>query len=143
VVNPEAATSPLQKWSSAVNVTVGIFFAVTLAAIPGYKAWQYSPRRPGTVFDADFWFLVQSSMMQLIGLLTIIIPLALSGRLRTQQWFWTWLLVGVSFSCSIAPVPAYLYFPKEWSTTIAFLGSAAQAFVTLQALFVVDKQKTQ
>jgi hypothetical protein len=82
-------------------------------------------------------------MMQPIGLLTIIIPLALSGRLRIQQWFWTWLLVGISFSCPIAPIPVHVYFPKEWSATIAFLESAVQAFVTLQALFVVDKQKTQ
>lgn len=107
------------------------------------KAWQYSPRKPGTIYDADFWFLVQSSMMQLVGLLTIILPLALSGRLPFRQWFWTWLLVGVSFSFSVAPIPVYLYFPTEWSATVGFLGSAAQAFVTLQALFIVNKQKTQ
>lgn len=142
---PEPADSlhEVQKWSSAVTATVAILFAVILAAIPGYKAWQYSPRQPGTISDADFWFLVQGSMMQIIGLLTIVLPLALSGRLMIQQWFWTWLLFGVSFLCSIAPIPVYLYFPTEWSATIAFLGSAAQAFVTLQALFGVHKQKTQ
>jgi len=140
---PEAPMLDVQKWSSAVTATVAILFAVILAAIPGYKAWQYSPRQPGTIYDTDFWFLVQSSMMQFIGLLTVIVPLALSGTLRIQKWFWTWLLFGISFSCSIAPIPVYLYFPKEWSVTIAFLGSAAQTFVTLQALFVVQKQKTQ
>ncbi|OCK92090.1 uncharacterized protein K441DRAFT_640740 [Cenococcum geophilum 1.58] len=132
----------LHKWSSTVTATVMILFAVILAAIPGYKAWQYSPRKPGTIQDADFWFVVQGSMMQLVGLLTIILPLTLSGRLLIQRWFWTWLLVGVSFSCSVAPIPVYLYFPTEWSATVAFLGSAAQAFVTLQALFIVNKEKT-
>ncbi len=130
-----------KKWNSSVTATLAVLFGIIISTIPGYKAWQRSPGHPGTVSDADFWFLVQSSMMQIVGLVTIILPLAMDGRLRFRTWFWTWLLVGLSFACSIAPIPAYLYWPTEWSATIGYLGSAAQTFVTLQALFLVHKEK--
>ncbi|KAK6538400.1 hypothetical protein TWF694_011277 [Orbilia ellipsospora] len=128
-------------WNSTVTATVMVLFLVILAAIPGYKAWQYSSRQAGTIYDADFWFLVQSCMMQLIGLFTIILPLALAGKLQIRQWVWTWVLFGIGIACGIAPIPMYLRWPTEWSATVAFLGSAAQAFITLQALFIFHKIK--
>jgi hypothetical protein len=59
-------------------------FAVTstaLSSLTGLKAIQYSKHSPGTVEDDNFWFLVQGSMMQILGLLTIILPLLLTARL--------------------------------------------------------------
>ncbi|KAF2452282.1 hypothetical protein BDY21DRAFT_175893 [Lineolata rhizophorae] len=134
---------PFLTWNPTVTVTVAVLFTVILAAVPGYKAWQHPPPKPGSTRDADFWFLVQGCTMQLIGLFTIILPIALGPRMLLRQWFWTWLLVGVNFIYSVAPIPVYLHFPTEWAATIAFLGSAAQAFVTLQALFLIEKQKIQ
>jgi predicted permease len=83
--------------------------------------------------------------MQILGLLTIILPLLLTAKLYGQPWFWTWGFVAASAFCSGAAVPLYLYVPTEWSAIVAWLSSA---FVILQGMFItghplrdVDKNK--
>jgi hypothetical protein len=49
-----------------------ITFLSALLTVPAYKFFAHTP---GTTSDSDFWFLTQSSTMQLIGLLTITLPL--------------------------------------------------------------------
>ena len=39
-----------------------------------YLAWTRSQHNPGTTQDADFWTLLQSSIMQLLSLFTMIYP---------------------------------------------------------------------
>ena len=38
-------------------------------------------------------------------------------------------------------ITLYLYRPTEWSATVAFVGSAAQGFVIVQALFSASEEK--
>lgn len=134
-----------QRRVTVSTATVAVLFAVIISAIPGYKAWQYSPREPGSTTDSDYWFLIQGSLMQGVGLMTIILPLAAKGALRFRPWFWMWMLIFISTACAIVSVVLYDRVPTEWSATIAFLGSAAQAFVTLQAMLLEgpEKVKTQ
>ncbi|KAF2198827.1 hypothetical protein GQ43DRAFT_474196 [Delitschia confertaspora ATCC 74209] len=111
-------------------------FALVLAAIPGFIAWQYSPHEPNTPKDPNFWFHVESCMIQLIGLATIVLPLVWKERIHLKRWMWTWLLVVVGVVYGVGQIPMYLYLPTEWSATMAFVESAAKSFVTLQALFI-------
>jgi drug/metabolite transporter (DMT)-like permease len=112
---------------------------VILAVIPGALGWTHSPHVPGTKDDADFYFLIQTSLMQLLGLLTLTLPLLVRLRHPSQPWYWTWFFVGASFACSVAATVLYLYIPTEWSFTVSFLASAAQVFVILQTVFLVDR----
>jgi len=130
------------QWISAPGtITACVTILTFLSTIPGLKAWQYSTHEPGTARDADFWFLVQGSTMQLLGLLTIIIPLVGSHRMLTRQWFWTWGFVGTSFACAVAAVPIYLHYSTACSSTLAFIASAAQGFVVMQTVLIVNRSR--
>lgn len=75
--------------------------------------------------------------MQLLSLLTMILPTVDDVKLARQAWVLTWILAVFSGVLSIVAIALYLKFPVEWSTTIAFAGGAAQAFVTLQFVYKV------
>ncbi|RFU30321.1 hypothetical protein B7463_g5999, partial [Scytalidium lignicola] len=117
------------KWNPTITALVSIL--VFLAGIPGAIAWKQSPHLAGRRSDADFWFLIQNSILQVVGLLTIVASLLTRSRLPRQPWFWTWGFVGMSSACALAAIPLYLVVPTEWSATVSFAGSAAQAFVVL------------
>jgi hypothetical protein len=108
-----------------------------LSCIPTALAWANSPHHPGAASDADFFQLIASAAMQLLGNLTLIIPTISNSRLMSQAWFWTWVLAGTSTVCTIAAIPLYLYCPTEWSNTLSFAGNVMQAFVTLQLMFAI------
>lgn len=129
------------KWNTSVNATIVVIFGCILAAIPGSVGWSHSLGQNGKMDTADFYFLVQGAIMQLIGVGTVILPLALTRSLFPQKWFWTWLLTFVSVACPIAASVSYCYMPTEWSASIMYVGSAAQILVTLQALFLVKRVK--
>jgi hypothetical protein len=44
----------------------------------------------------------------------------------------------MGIGCAIAAIPLYLYIPTIWSALISFLGSAAQAFMTLQLALILE-----
>jgi hypothetical protein len=129
----------LQWISSPGTITACVTGITLLSVIPVAKAWQYSRHEPGIAHDADFWFLIQGSMVQILGLLTIVIPLVGNDRMLTKQWFWTWGFIGMSFVCAVTAVPIYLYCPTEWSSMLAFMASAAQGFVVLQTVLMVNR----
>jgi hypothetical protein len=120
-----------------MSALVGVF--VLVSAILVYKAWEYSPHEPGTVKDADFWFLLQGSSMQLLGIAAIIFSLTQSSTLPKQPRTWTLTFVVTSSGSTVAPILLYLYAPTEWSSMLAFAGSAMQALVILQMVFSSDE----
>jgi hypothetical protein len=108
-----------------------------LACIPAFLAWTHSSHQVGSISDADFYQTVSNSVMQLLGIVTLIVPTAYNERLVRMAWFWTWLLASVSATCGIVAVPLYLYLPTEWSASLSFVSSVAQAFVILQLVFTL------
>jgi hypothetical protein len=119
-----------------ITAVVCVFTAV--AVVPICIGWQYSPHQPGNKRDADFYFLLQGTIMQVMGVLTVGIPLFRGPPLPKEPWIWTWSFLGVSFLLSMLAIPAYLRMPTEWSALLAFLGSAAQGFVILQLMITID-----
>jgi hypothetical protein len=99
-----------------------------------YLAWSHSDYSagPGSAKDADFWWLVQSTIMQVLGLLTLSVPIWQGSKLPSQNWFWTWLFIGIASLATIVAVPLYLYAPVAYSSTLVFVATACQAFVVLQ-----------
>ena len=86
--------------------------------------------------DADFWLLLQSSVMQLLGLFTPMLPVY--RRPSKYAWVWTWVLVAAGSCCAIIVVPLYVIAPTIWSALLSFFGSAGQAFMLLQLALFVD-----
>jgi len=131
------------KWSWKMQCYVVVMFATILAAVPGFKAWQYSRHKVGTTRDAHFWYILQGTIIQIVANFTIILPLIWNRKVRLQRWIWTWLLIFVSFWCAIAAIPLYLHFPSEWSVAVSFVSSVATLFVTLQAMFIIQEDKDE
>jgi hypothetical protein len=97
-----------------------------------YLAWSHSDYIAGSAKDADFWWLVQSTIMQVLGLLTLSVPIWQGSKLPSQNWFWTWLFIGIAALATILAIPLYLYAPVAYSSTLVFLATASQSFVVLQ-----------
>jgi hypothetical protein len=83
----------------------------------------------GTANDADFWFLIQATLMQVQGL--VVSALLERKRGRLSKWRWAFL-AAVAAACSIAAIPFYLTVPKEWSAFLSLVAGTTQSFMTLQ-----------
>ena len=109
-----------------------ILFFLIAAILPGYKAFSISMKNneTGSVEDADFWFLIQSSIMSVLGSLVMVLPLL------KKSWFcpayttmWILFFSGVVFAVlSIAIYPLY---NTGWSSVLSFFGSVASIFSVL------------
>lgn len=75
--------------------------------------------------------------MQLLTIVTMILPTIYNARLVKQAWVWTWILAASSGVCATVAVPLYLLIGTEWSVAVSFIGCVTQAFVTLQLMFVI------
>ena len=75
--------------------------------------------------------------MQLLGILTVIIPIVFNARLAKMAWFYAWILAGASIICAIVAIPLYLYTPTKWAGVLSYMATVAQVFVTLQLVFVL------
>lgn len=101
-------------------VTSTAFFAL------GYA---HSLHLRGTTKDADFWFLIQATIMQLLGLVVSALLERKSGGL--PKWRWV-LPTAIAGACSITAIPLYLVVPTEWSSFLSLVAGATQSFMVLQ-----------
>jgi len=107
------------------------------AILPGYKAFAISMKSndTGSTGDADFWYLVQSSIMSVLGNLISVIPLL------KKFWFspahnvmWLFFMLGLAFSA--VSISIYPFLNTGWSSIVSFLGSicsVASVLVITQA----------
>lgn len=125
--------------SPGINSTLTFLVPVLslISSIPICLAWMRSSHKTGNISDADFYQLISSSSMQLLSIMTLIIPTVSNVRLAKLAWFWTWILASVGTLCAVAAVPLYLYLSPEWSMVISFAASVAQALVILQFMFAL------
>ena len=89
-----------------MSALIGIF--ILLATVFGSQAWRYSGPDAGTKKDADFWWLLQGSTMQILGIPSIVFPLLESSILPSQPRRWALFLASASLVCTIAAIPLYL-----------------------------------
>ncbi|OQE09123.1 hypothetical protein PENVUL_c007G09307 [Penicillium vulpinum] len=118
----------LRKEKENVGLIALILLFLIAAIVPGYKAFSISmkSKAPGSVQDADFWYLIQSSIMSVLGNLTMVIPL------MKKSWFspayntmWIFFFLGVTFA--IISIVIYPFLNTGWSSMLAFFGSIASA----------------
>jgi heme A synthase len=109
---------------------------LVLSIIPLVLAWQRSTNNPGTSKDANFYLLVQSSVLQFPGLFTAMFPIY--RRSTASAWRWAQSFTALGVLCSFGCIPLYLKAPTMWSALISFYGSAAQAGMTLLIAQMAD-----
>lgn len=103
-----------------------ILLFIVAAIVPGYKAFGISMQESavGSIHDADFWYLVQSSIMGVMGNIVMIVPLI------SNSWFspayslmWGYFTLGLVFA--VISVVLYPLLNPGWSSVVAFLSSIA------------------
>jgi hypothetical protein len=117
---------------SSLNFIVPI--VSLLSVVPAALAWRHGGTERGTVTDSDFYQAITGSILQLLGLLTLIWPTLGHSRLSSVDWYWIWLLAGFSALCAPITVFLYLFLSTNWSFVVAFTGAVAQAIIQLQVI---------
>ena len=116
--------------------------AVAISAIPLGLAFHNSVNNtPGLTSDADFWLLVQNSLMQVLSLITTtLISLAPKSRQPVLVWpkLCTWTIAILGLGCALSAPLLYVRVFSIYSALISFLASAAQACMVLQLALFVD-----
>lgn len=98
------------------------------AIIPGYKAFALSMQRsgPGSTEDAEFWYLIQSSIMAVLGNVVTVVPLLKKSWLSpAYSLMWTFFMFGLAFSA--ISIIIYPLVNTGWSAMVSFFGSIASA----------------
>jgi hypothetical protein len=105
-----------------------ILLFLIAAIIPGYKAFALSMqgRAVGSTGDADFWYLVQNSIMAVMGNIIMVVPLL------KKSWFSPaygimWAFFGLGLAFAVISVILYPLVNPGWSFMVAFFGSIASA----------------
>ena len=116
--------------------------AIAISAIPLGLAFHNSINNtPGLTSDADFWLLIQTSLMQVLSLVTTtLISLALKPRQHVLMWpkLCTWTIAILGLGCALSAPLLYVRILPMYSALISFLASAAQACMVLQLALFVD-----
>lgn len=110
--------------------------ATMIAFVPLVLAWRASTNIPGTTEDADFYLLLQTAIMQLLGIFTALYP-STKGR-NITAWIWAQAFAIGGALCTVGSVPMYLYLPTMWSALASFFGAVAQVVTTLQLALMSD-----
>lgn len=103
-----------------------------MAIIFIYFGWSYSEPEVGKLRDADFWWLLQNTLNQILALITLAVPIYQGSKLPFQSWFWTWCFILLASVATVLAPVLYLLLPVAYSGILSFVGSACQAFVVLQ-----------
>jgi hypothetical protein len=134
---PSVATArAFQANLNGVKSTLNFFVPTVclLCCIPVALAWKHSPSRVGTVDDANFYQLIASSLIQFLGLATLLWPTLFYSRFSGYTLLWIWALAVFSGTCTLLSIPFYVLLPVAWSMVVAFGGMIAQALIILQVI---------
>jgi uncharacterized membrane protein YhaH (DUF805 family) len=120
-----------------VSLIILILVFLIAAIIPGYKAFALSmqSKTRGSTGDADFWYLVHSNVMAVIGNLVVVVPLLKrSWFLPAYGLMWAFLSIGLAFA--VISIIIYPFLDPGWSSMLAFFASivsAASVLIMTQA----------
>lgn len=101
---------------------------IILAFIPGYQGFAISAQSHdnGTTNDSDFYYLLQSSIMSVLGNFATALPILQSTRISGPCYsFWVFSAMGL-FS-AVLSVVIYPLTNTGWSSAVSFIGTVASA----------------
>jgi hypothetical protein len=117
---------------------IGLYIIGTFASfLPLIQAWRLSNGEVGSARDVDFWLLVQTSIMQLLGIFLAMYPIYQQAASATTisssgAWIWARLFTVLGICCIGIAIGLYLAVPPMWSAFVSSCGAAAQAGLALQ-----------
>ncbi|KAI2624879.1 hypothetical protein GGR54DRAFT_637779 [Hypoxylon sp. NC1633] len=123
-----------------IFVTLVYIFA---SLIPMGIAFSRSPSEAGTTEDADFYLLIQNTMIQVLGLVTAVGTVYRRSHENAIAWICALSLTAIGIICAVVSVPLYLCKPTFWSAFTSFSASATQAGVTLEIALMTENPKAK
>jgi hypothetical protein len=130
---PRKATEPdTTARSKIANAFILWLVFISCAVAPAALfalGYSRSLHLQGTANDADFWFLIQATLVQIQGL--VVSALLERKRGRLPRWRWA-IPAAIAGACSIVAIPLYLTVPKEWSSFLSLVAGTTQSFMILQ-----------
>ena len=121
-----------------------IFAFMMLALVPFVKGFATSISSPerGTTTDADYWYLIQNSIMIVLGNIVTVLPL-LSGRWFSARYLvmWVWFVVGLLLAG--LSVVIYPLCNTGWSSLLALFSSLASFAAALELTQAMAAEKAQ
>lgn len=128
------------KERSALAFLVPVICA--LSAIPACFAWAHAEKKPGKVTDSDFFQLLASAPIQLLGVFTALWPIINKLHPDRAAWIQCWALAIISACLTISAVPLYLLASATWSGMSAIAGSFVLSFLQLQLVLGMPTYKS-
>jgi hypothetical protein len=140
---PSQALTFNQQYNPTI-FTLVVLLSIAAGCLAGF-AWTKADHSIGSWEDDDFWTLLQSSLLQLASMVPIMFSLPSSGSETTplQPRAWSWFFLAGGIACSVLSPILYLTVPKEVSGVVSYAGGISQAFLILEAMFLVDKGALQ
>ena len=137
--NPPNALLEQEKARSALAFIVPVTCAVSF--VPACFASVSSENKPGGVKDSDFFQLIASALIQLLGIFTTFWPIYKKLRPDRVSWIQSCTLALISFFLTIAAFPIYLCASRTWGGLTILAGSFVQSFLQLQLFLRIPKEK--
>lgn len=123
-------------------ILIGLVLLFLIGAIlPGYRAFEISSSKkgPGSTDEADFWYLIQNTIMALGANAAIIVPLLTKSWL-SASYFWMWTFQALAFAFYMLSIGIYTRCNTRWSSAISFLGSVASAGSVIAIIHAAGKE---
>jgi hypothetical protein len=136
---PRADSADFRK-ESPVSPTTTLIISISsvLSGILSVLSYMKAPPTPGTAKDADFFSLLQSSVMQASSIGIMMLSFR-NIRLLKQARIYTWVLAVFGLVVSVLAVPMYVLVPTGLSTLLAAAGGIVQGFITLLLVYSVGR----
>jgi hypothetical protein len=131
----------LQDKATIISLTCLIGVASGILQTRAFDtSFRTAGKKSGETTDADFFTNLQTTLMQLLGLYTTLIP-ALKYQYVTYP-FWAWTFAAGSFVCSVVSIGIYFWF-AALAPLVAFAGCCLQAFMVLQLVWLIDEKEKE
>ncbi|KAI0387195.1 hypothetical protein F5Y04DRAFT_78724 [Hypomontagnella monticulosa] len=138
------ASQTHQGFLPSIQMPVLIFasiLCISAGFIPIAVAITKSKNEAGSVEDSDFYMLIQSTLVQFLGLATAVYTVRQRSAENPAAWNLAISLAALGIGCGVASIPLYLYRPTIWSGVASCCASAAQAGVTLELAMITEHTK--
>ncbi|KAI2639153.1 hypothetical protein GGS26DRAFT_378722 [Hypomontagnella submonticulosa] len=139
-IAPQAQRGFLPNLQMPVLVFLSILFT-SLGFIPAAVAISKSTNEVGSLEDSDFYMLIQSVIIQFLGLITAVYTVHQRSAENRVAWYLAISLAAWGIICGVASIPLYLYWPTIWSGVASCCASVAQAGVTLELAMITEHAK--
>ncbi|KAI0548607.1 hypothetical protein F4679DRAFT_550198 [Xylaria curta] len=116
---------------------VSVTFIFTLGSIiPLSLGFGKVPSDQGNTGDADFYFMIQNALMQILGFFIFMLTL-LQNSWHPHLWDWLWAVCFLGIGSALGSVFLYVYTSMGLGFLFSFLASGLQACMALLSMYAV------